>query len=101
MLASENIAYEHSARVLTPADFHLFDIICTMDNANYSAVTRLRQQSGKQGKAVVKPLMEFAPLAGYAEVPDPYYDGNFSRTFDLVGAASNGLLDRIRLEYKI
>jgi protein-tyrosine phosphatase len=46
----------------------------------------------------VRLFLEFAPHMGTEEVPDPYYGGDsgFERVFDLVDAASRGLLDEIR-----
>jgi protein-tyrosine phosphatase len=43
-------------------------------------------------------FMEFAPAPALSEVPDPYYgDGDgFAQVFDMIEAASGGLLEEIR-----
>ncbi|MDP7544087.1 MAG: low molecular weight phosphotyrosine protein phosphatase, partial [Alphaproteobacteria bacterium] len=50
------------------------------------------------GGARLRLFMEFAPEASLTEVPDPYYgDGDgFARVFDMIEAASRGLLEEIR-----
>jgi len=46
----------------------------------------------------VRLFLEFAPDAGSAEVPDPYYGGasGFEQVLDLVEAASRGLIVHLR-----
>lgn len=78
------------ARQLTRADLTQFSYILTMDGANLTAVRRLGDTT-----ALVRPLMDFAPHLGYDEVPDPWYDGNFALTYQLVDAACEGLLATI------
>jgi protein-tyrosine phosphatase len=43
-------------------------------------------------------LMDFAPEAGYREVPDPYYGGpaGFDQVLALCLAGAQGLLDHVR-----
>ncbi len=101
LLRTERIDYEHAARALSPDDFTRFDIICTMDDDNFAAVAQAAKKLTSPPTAVTRRFMEFAPRSGFQEVPDPYYDGNFAQTFDLVSAASDGLLEYIRAEYKL
>lgn len=78
------------ARQLTRADLTDFDYILTMDGANLTAVRRLGSTN-----AIVRLLMDFAPHLGYDEVPDPWYDGNFALTYQLIDAACDGLLAKL------
>jgi protein-tyrosine phosphatase len=96
VLADNGISYQHSARVLERADFDRFDIILTMDDENYETV--LRRGSGP---ALVKKLMDFAAETGFTEVPDPYYSGRFGETFELVSAASDGLIAWLRQSHGV
>lgn len=41
-------------------------------------------------------LLDHAPQTGLADVPDPYYDGRFEETYDLIEAGCRGLLEDIR-----
>jgi protein-tyrosine phosphatase len=82
------------ARQVTPADFRRFDYILAMDRMNLADLEAMRPDefSGHLGL-----FLDFAPNAGVAEVPDPYYgaDDGFSRVLDLVETASEGLLEEI------
>jgi len=81
------------ARRITPEDCHDFDYVLTMDEENYRKVAALCQ-----GKAVVRPFLDFATDSPEREVPDPYSGGpdEFEHVLDLVEEASEGLLDDIR-----
>jgi protein-tyrosine phosphatase len=84
------------ARRITPEDCQNFDYVLTMDEENYQTVAALCQ-----GRAVVRPFLEFAADSPEREVPDPYYGGadGFERVLDLVEEASEGLLEDIRERY--
>ena len=80
------------ARVVEAADFEKFHYIIAMDEdnrANLEALcpSRLHER--------IFLFMEFAPDWGMKEVPDPYYGGSigFEAVFDMVEAASQGLLN--------
>ena len=86
------------ARIVEPDDFARFDYVLAMDQENYhnlSAICPL----GAEGKLML--LMDFAPHLRTREVPDPYYGGagGFERVFDMVEAASEGLLADIRRRF--
>jgi protein-tyrosine phosphatase len=102
-----------SARQVRTEDFHDFDLLLAMDSSN---MRELRQQApGEEERAKVRLLREFdsasaghdatrpsglsaRSLADDLDVPDPYYGapGGFEEVFDLVHAACEGLLERIR-----
>lgn len=79
------------ARQLTRADLSAFDYLLTMDEANLRDVQRLGVSS-----AALRPMLSYAPTLGYDEVPDPWYDGNFALTYQLLDAACEGLLNQLR-----
>jgi protein-tyrosine phosphatase len=84
------------ARKESSEDCKSLDYILTMDEENYQMVAALCQ-----GRAVVRPFLEFAADSPEREVPDPYYGGadGFERVLDLVEEASEGLLEDIRERY--
>ena len=86
------------ARRAKASDFSEFDYVLAMDFANIDALRSLAPRtSGKK----LQLLMSFAPGGEIREVPDPYYvDGDgFERVFDMIEAASAGLLADIRETY--
>src|SRR5262249_40364303 len=93
ILEKNSILYDGRARLISLQDLKRFDYVVAMDNANFRDVRSLGE-----GKAKIYRLMDFAPQSGVAEVPDPYYDGRFELVYDLVTAATAGLLEHIRKE---
>lgn len=80
------------ARQFTAADFSRFDLILAMDRSNLRDIEALRPS----GKAVpVQLLLDHGERPG-TDVPDPYLEGGFDRTFDLIETACRGLLARLR-----
>ena len=61
----------HRARQITSADYDRFDRIYYMDWENYRRLIRLFPECGQK----VQPLLP-------REVADPWYTGDFGRTFD-------------------
>ncbi len=85
------------ARRVTFDDCKSFDYILTMDEENYQAVNALCQE----GRAVVRPFLDYAPNRAEEEVPDPFYGGpeGFEHVLNLVEEASEGLLQDIRQQH--
>jgi len=83
------------ARQVTGEDFMEFDYVLAMDQDNY---VTLEAQCPAEHRHRLRMFLEFAPEQGVSEVPDPYYGGakGFEYVFDLVDAASRGLLEDIR-----
>ncbi|MEP7243872.1 MAG: low molecular weight protein-tyrosine-phosphatase [Gammaproteobacteria bacterium] len=83
------------ARIVDPEDFERFDLILAMDQDNLAT---LQKRAPAARRERVRLFLEFAPDAGRAEVPDPYYGGAavFEEVLDLVEAASRGLLVHLR-----
>jgi len=114
ILKKNNISYNGRARQLTPSDFLTFDYILVMDRENLSTVTRYMNQRDSAAKANMftrdakKPeitlFLSYANRAGSVdirEVPDPYYDGNFTEVYDLVMRGCAALLVHIRATHRI
>lgn len=82
------------ARQAEPEDFHRFDFILAMDNANLQG---LQAMDPGNGKATLTRFLDYAPGAEQ-QVPDPYYGGEegFDRVLDLVEAGADGLLASLR-----
>lgn len=83
------------ARKAREVDFQEFDYILAMDQDNYHSLSSICPR-GLERKLTL--LMDFAPELRIREVPDPYYGGpsGFERVFDMVEAASLGLLNDIK-----
>lgn len=86
------------ARLVEPQDFSRFDYVLAMDQENYHGLAKICPP-GAERKLML--LMDFAPHLQTREVPDPYYGGasGFERVFDMVEAASEGLLADIRRRF--
>lgn len=86
------------ARRVADSDFAQFDYILAMDRDNYEI---LRSQCPADVQDKVSLFLAFAPQVGIQEVPDPYYGGQkgFERVFDMVEAASHGLLADIESRF--
>ena len=76
------------ARQFSPRDFGRFDLILAMDAQNLADIEAQRPE----GSAVpVRLFTDYAPEAGYGEVPDPYYTRDFDETLDLVQTCAEAL----------
>jgi protein-tyrosine phosphatase len=82
------------ARKVIDEDYERYDYIIAMDNDNLAI---LLSNCPEHYKDKVHLFLNFAPDRNEQEVPDPYYGGRhgFERVFDMVEAASKGLLDDI------
>lgn len=83
------------ARPLIAQDFEHFDLVLGMDENNLREAARL---CPPEHRHKLQRLMDYAPSAGSAVVPDPYYGGDagFEEVLDLVEAACDGLLARLQ-----
>jgi len=86
------------ARQARSEDFELFDYVIAMDKDNYRSL-KLISPKGMLDKLHM--FLDFAPTIRQREVPDPYYGGpeGFEIVFDMVDAASRGLLADIRQKH--
>jgi len=83
------------ARKVSLADFEEFDYLLAMDRDNQAILESL---APPEYVHKVRLFLEFAPELNEREVPDPYYGGQsgFESVYDLIDAASQGLLEEIR-----
>ena len=84
--------YDMSAirsRKVTLEDFETFDLIIAMDQQNLQDLQSI-QPVGSNAR--VELFLPYAPELNREEVPDPYYEDNFPEVFDMIEAASRGLL---------
>lgn len=86
------------ARRVMPEDFERYDYVIAMDYDNHEI---LAEMSPPHLRERLHLFMHFAPQLGETEVPDPYFGGQrgFERVFDMVEAASRGLLMDIRKQH--
>jgi protein-tyrosine phosphatase len=101
---ARGIVLEGAARQVTEADFEAYDLLLAADEQNVAALRALAPDDAAASKVVL--LREFDPesaAAGDLEVPDPYYGGadGFDHVIDLVQAACDGLLERLRAEGRV
>ncbi len=83
------------ARKVDLGDLYQYDYVLAMDKRNQDILLDIAPNDVKHK---IRLFLEFAPQWGKQEVPDPYYGGEdgFEHVFDLVQAASEGLLLDIR-----
>ena len=85
-------------RQVEAGDFHRFDYVLAMDEANLDLLKRLRPRDAQSHLGL---FLEFAERHADKEVPDPYYGGadGFERVLDMVEDAAAGLLRQIRAKH--
>ena len=83
------------ARQVRSEDFAQFEYVLAMDNDNYQILSDICP-AGAESRLHL--FLDFAPDLNLCEVPDPYYGGDrgFDQVFDMVEAASIGLLQEIQ-----
>ncbi len=86
------------ARKVTAQDFDDFDYVIAMDTDNHHHLSSLATDVTHEK---LYKFMQFAPDFDETDVPDPYYGGQrgFEHVFDMVEAASKGLLDDIKRRF--
>ena len=81
----------HKARQLTKQDYHEYDYIIGMDNANIRNIGRI---VGFDREKKIHKLLDFTSNGG--DIADPWYTGNFDRTYDDIIVGCEGLLKYLR-----
>ena len=88
-LSSHGIPFEHrSARQMTSDDYGSYDMIIAMDTVN---LRNMRRFVGDDPEKKVSLMMDHCGRGG--DVADPWYTGDFERTYDDISEACEGLLD--------
>ncbi|MFS0862560.1 low molecular weight protein-tyrosine-phosphatase [Fredinandcohnia sp. 179-A 10B2 NHS] len=83
------------ARQVTKQDLQNFDYIIAMDAENLG---NLRRMAGYDKTGFIGRLLDFVADSQIADVPDPYFTGNFEEVYDLVRSGCNNLLEVIKKE---
>ncbi len=73
-------------------DYHLYDYIITFDQEN---ATEVRRICGPDTEKKVRSLLSFAHI--HRDVADPWYTGNFDKTYEDVDKGCKALLEHIIL----
>lgn len=101
--AARGYKLSHLARQFDPTkDFRAFDLIVTMDEDNYHAITSMAPNDEERRK-VVRMADYLSPNTGAVSVPDPYYGGpeDFERALDLIEDGCRNLLSIQNSKFKI
>jgi protein-tyrosine phosphatase len=94
ILRRYQIVHDGVARQVTVRDLQEADYVIAMSSDNISELRRLDRAGVINGKVGL--LLDYAPDMDVRDVPDPYYEGNFDRVYELVTAGCTGLLQHIR-----
>lgn len=90
-LAEHGIACQgHAAHQMTAADYDRFDLLIGMDQNNLRNMNRI---CGGDPQHKLRMLMDYTDRPG--EVADPWYTGDFERTWQDVLAGCQGLLEQL------
>ena len=90
-LESRGVKCEHrGARRMTVADYDRFDKIVAMDEQN---LRNMRNFVGSDPENKVSLMMEWS--GEHRGVADPWYTGDFAKTFDDISIACNDMLGQI------
>ncbi|WP_053362450.1 low molecular weight protein-tyrosine-phosphatase [Bacillus sp. FJAT-27251] len=83
-------------RHLKKEDFWKFDYIIGMDESNLKNIYRIT------GKPFHPKIMRLLDLTAYRkDIPDPFFTGDFDRTYRLVSIGCRALLNKIRSEQNL
>ena len=79
-----------TARQMTKSDYDYYDYLIAMDKLNLRNMTRF---VGDDPKGKVSLLMDYTNRPG--DVADPWYTGDFDKTWEDVNVGCRGLLDKL------
>jgi protein-tyrosine phosphatase len=100
ILRRNNIAYNGRARQIRRRDLADFDYVLAMDHSHLSDLKRYADDNNNE----VVLFLSYAKQAGIVtvdEVPDPYYNGQFDGTYDLVLRGSKAFLNYLRKKHNL
>lgn len=90
-LAAHGISCQgKTARLMTRADYDRFDLLVCMDSAN---LRRMERICGGDPQGKMSRLLDHTAYPG--DVADPWYTGDFSRTWQDVEAGCRALLEKL------
>lgn len=85
-----------AARQFSGQDLDDFDYVIAMDESN---VANMEEMSGSTDHPKVLRLLDLTD--NRADVPDPYFTGDFEETYALVTKGCQALLDKIKSEHTL
>ena len=96
ILETNGIEHPMRARQIVASDLNEFDYLIVMDDKNERDVRAL-----PTGRAHIARLLDYLTTATDKNVPDPYFTGDFDAVYQMVSAACDNLLERVRAEQGI
>ena len=81
---------DQRARKFKTSDLDNFDLILTMDYANYLDIKQFAKTPEQEDK--IKLIMNFISPNSDEEVPDPYYDDRFELVFEMLDRACDAFI---------
>ena len=91
-LKEEGIAYEnHYSRKLLAKDYEIYDYIIGMEESNINNILRI---VGEDPEKKVHRLLDFSDRP--RDIADPWYTGNFDKTYEDVVEGCKALLDYLK-----
>ncbi|MFT8318963.1 MAG: low molecular weight protein-tyrosine-phosphatase [Sporolactobacillus sp.] len=95
LLKRQNVSFSGiHARQIKPKDFEHFDCLIAMDRQNERDLLQMVAGDPRKQKKV-QLFMDLLDGAHTQDVPDPYYDGNFERVFQLIDKGTEALIKRL------
>lgn len=82
------------SRKISNYDLESYDLIFAMDQSNYASILDLCENELQKSK--VKLLLNYKYPDKNMAVPDPYYDGSFSKVFNLLDEAMIDIILKIK-----
>ncbi|MBL8161584.1 MAG: low molecular weight phosphotyrosine protein phosphatase [Anaerolineae bacterium] len=100
VLSKHGIPYNprRPAREITDADFARSDVLLAMEHSHLNFLRRYGGTHAGKARLFLHDARE-AGTVTMENVPDPWYDGQFDRTYDLVTKGCAALLSRLRAEH--
>lgn len=100
-LEKQNIPYgNHQSRKMTKSDYEKYDYIIGMEDSN---ITNIKRIIGEDKEEKIYKLLDFADSINKAaknekysnsrNIADPWYTGNFDKTYEDIVEGCNALLD--------
>lgn len=100
MLRQHGIAHNGRARQISRDDLKTFDYVLPVDRMTLEDLNGYERGDSVKVELLLKWATESGRVA-MDEVPDPYYDDTYERTWVLVSAGCQALLDHLRAEHNL
>ena len=87
---------EHYSRQIRAYDYHYYDFIIAMDSENIIDIKRI---IGDDTDNKIKRLLDFT--MNPRNIEDPWYSGNFDKTYEDICEVCEALLNEIKTSFKL